>query len=471
MNMLSTNLREQSSIMARLLHVIDCGVVVGYMWLLLAWYRVPWSPYYTRFAVITFILCLIIFQSFQLYRSWRGWKFFQEFLVILRAWATVVGMLLFYFFVFKISHAYSRLIFLVWSISTPVLLFVFHVVARKILHHFRSRGKNVRHAVIAGAGELGVSLARELETIPWAGIDVIGFFDDKVEESDELQAMNKSLIGSIDSLPGYLESNDVDYVYIALPMRAEKKIFKILRECRSLGSRIYLVPDLYVYGLHHAEMQSLGSLIILNFNPNTEWKRSFDLIFSALVLTCISPLLLLIAILVKLQDGGPVFYRHPRITSTGREFGCLKFRSMKVDAEDMLEELLENDEELKKEWERSFKLKNDPRVTKLGKFLRKTSLDELPQFFNVLKGDMSVVGARPIVGKELTSFYKESAGRYCSMKPGITGPWQVEGRSDTSDYDKRVDMDDWYILNYSLWTDIKIIFKTVKRVFDGRGAY
>ncbi len=471
MNMLSTNLKEQSSIMARLLHIVDCGVVIGYLWLLLVWYRVPWSAYYSRFAIICFVVCMVIFQSFQLYRSWRGWKFFQEFLVIVRAWVTVVGLLLFYFFIFKISHAYSRLVFLVWSISTPVLLFSFHVLARKVLRYFRSRGKNVRHAVIAGAGELGISLARELETIPWAGIEVIGFFDDKVAKSDTLQEMGKSLIGTISTLPGYLESNDVDYVYIALPMRAERKIFKILRECRSLGSRIYLVPDLYVYGLHHAEMQSLGNLLVLNFNPNTEWKRSFDLIFSSMVLLSISPLLLLIALAVKLQDGGPVFYRHRRITSTGREFGCLKFRSMQVDAEEVLETLLAEDEELKEEWKKSFKLKNDPRVTKLGKFLRRTSLDELPQFFNVLRGDMSVVGARPIVGQELANFYKESAGRYCSMKPGITGPWQVAGRSDVNDYDERVGMDDWYILNYSLWTDIKIIFKTIKRIFDGRGAY
>lgn len=456
--------------MARLLHVIDCLVVVGYMWLLLVWYRVPWSPYYSRFAIISTVLCLISFQSFQLYRSWRGWKFFQEFLVILRAWGTVVGVLLFYFFVFKISHAYSRVVFLIWSLSTPILLFGLHVAARKILHHFRSQGKNVRHAVIAGAGDLGVSLARELEGIPWAGIDVIGFFDDKVEENAKIAEMGKNLLGDIDTLPGYLESNDIDYVYIALPMRAEKKIFKILRECRSLGARIYLVPDLYVYGLHHAEMQSLGSLLVLNFNPNTEWKRSFDVIFSSIVLACISPLMLLVALLVKLQDGGPIFYKHSRITSAGKEFGCLKFRSMVVNAEEMLDEMLENDPALRREWENSFKLQNDPRITRLGKFLRRTSLDELPQFINVLKGEMSVVGARPIVGKELTNFYKESAGRYCSMKPGITGPWQVERRSDSVNYDERVGMDDWYILNYSLWTDIKIIFKTIKRIFDGRGA-
>ncbi|HIQ37691.1 MAG TPA: sugar transferase, partial [Desulfocapsa sulfexigens] len=176
------------------------------------------------------------------------------------------------------------------------------------------------------------------------------------------------------------------------------------------------------------------------------------------------------AILVKLQDGGPVFYQHLRITATGKEFKCLKFLSMVVDAEEQLQQLLADNPEQREEWERSFKLKNDPRITRLGKFLRKSSLDELPQFINALKGEMSVVGARPIVDKELTNFYKESAGRYCSMKPGITGPWQVERRSDTSSYDERVGMDDWYILNYSLWTDIKIILKTVRRVFDGRGA-
>lgn len=470
MNMLSTNLREQSSIMARILHIVDCVVVVVYLWGLLVWYRVPWTPYYSRFAFITIVLCLVTFQSFQLYRSWRGWKFFQEFLVILRAWGTVIGVLLFYFFIFKISNAYSRVVFLIWSLTTPLLLFFLHVGARKILRRLRSQGKNVRHAVVAGAGDLGVSLARELETIPWAGIEVVGFFDDKVEESDELKKMGRQILGDIDHLPSYLECNDVDYVYIALPMRAERKIFKILRECRSLGARIYLVPDLYVFGLHHAEMQSLGSLIVLNFNPNTEWKRSFDVIFSSLIITLISPLLLIIGLLVKFQDGGPIFYHHRRITSAGKEFGCIKFRSMVVDAEEQLETLLEENEELRDEWQKTYKLQNDPRITPLGQFLRKTSLDELPQFFNVLKGEMSVVGARPIVGQELTDFYKESAGRYCSMKPGITGPWQVEHRSDSSSYDERVGLDDWYILNYSLWTDIKIIIKTIKRVFDGRGA-
>ncbi len=469
--MLSTNLREQSSLMARLLHLVDCLLVVGYLSALVQWYRVPWSEHYTRLVVITFVLCLITFQSFQLYRSWRGWKFYKEFYVIIRAWATIVGLLLFYFFIFKISVAYSRVVFMIWSTTTPILVFLLHMTARKILRFYRRRGKNIRRAVIAGAGDLGLSLVRELETIPWAGIEVMGFFDDKVAEEPHLTRMGKPVLGAISMLPEYLAVNDIDYVYIALPMRAERKIFSILRECRSLGSRIYLVPDLYVFGLHHAEVQSLGKMLILNFNPHTEWKRGFDVLFSLCVLAFCSPLMLLISLLIKLEDGGPVIYRHKRITAAGKEFDCLKFRTMRVGADNELKDLLENNPRLKREWEQSFKLKNDPRITRIGKILRKTSLDEFPQFINVLKGDMSVVGARPIVGGELNTFYRESAGRYCSMKPGITGPWQVSKRSDIDDYQERVDLDDWYILNYSLWTDIKIILRTVYIMFKRDGAY
>ncbi len=469
--MLSINLREQSSLIARFLHLFDCLLAVGYLTLLVFWYRVPWSPYYTRLVIITFVLCFISFQSFQLYRSWRGWKYFLEFLVILKAWFAVIGLLLFYFFIFKISIAYSRVTFLIWSTTTPLLIFALHVVARKLLRMIRQNGKNVRRAVIVGAGDLGLNLLKQVENMPWAGIEVLGFFDDKIDDEKTSEVHHKPILGNTAAITEFLDLHDIDYVYIALPMRAEKKIFRILRECRSLGARIYLVPDLYVFGLHHAEIQSLGDLLILNFNPNTEWKRSFDLIFSVAALICTLPITLVIALLVKLSDGGPVFYRHKRITSAGKTFNCLKFRTMRVGADQELKKLLQENEELRREWEQSYKLKNDPRVTAIGRFLRRTSLDELPQFINVIRGDMSVVGARPIVGKELSEFYKDSAGRYCSMKPGITGPWQVGRRSDVDEYEERVKLDDWYILNYSLWTDIKIIIKTVYCMLKGNGAY
>lgn len=469
--MLSINLREQSSLIVRFLHLFDCLLAVGYLALLVFWYRVPWSPYYTRLVIITFVLCFISFQSFQLYRSWRGWKYILEFLVILKAWFAVIGLLLFYFFIFKISIAYSRVTILIWSTTTPLLIFALHVVARKLLRKIRQNGKNVRRAVIVGAGDLGVNLLKQVENMPWAGIEVLGFFDDKIDEEKASEVHRKPILGNTAAITEFLDLHDIDYVYIALPMRAEKKIFRILRECRSLGARIYLVPDLYVYGLHHAEIQSFGDLLILNFNPNTEWKRSFDLVFAIAALICTLPLTLVIALLVKLGDGGPVFYRHKRITSAGKTFNCLKFRTMRVGADQELKKLLQENEELRREWEQSYKLKNDPRVTAIGRFLRRTSLDELPQFINVIRGDMSVVGARPIVGNELNEFYKDSAGRYCSMKPGITGPWQVGRRSNVNEYEERVKIDDWYILNYSLWTDIKIIIKTVYCMVRGNGAY
>jgi putative colanic acid biosynthesis UDP-glucose lipid carrier transferase len=457
--------------MARFLHLFDCLLVVGYLWLLVNWYRVPWSPYYTRLMIITAVITFISFQSFQLYRSWRGWKYFLEFLVILRAWGTIVGILLFYFFIFKISHAYSRVVILIWSITTPLLIFILHLAARKLLRVLRAKGKNVRRAVVVGAGELGTNLLKEVESMPWAGIEVLGFFDDKIDEQTTTEISGRPLLGNISDITEYLKLHDIDYVYIALPMRAEKKIFTILRECRSLGARIYLVPDLYLYGLHHSEIQSLGSLLILNFNPNTEWKRSFDLIFSTAALVFTLPLTLVIAALVKFSDGGPVFFKHKRITAAGKTFNCLKFRTMKVGADKDLELMLAEDPKLRKEWEQNYKLKSDPRITRIGKFLRRTSLDEFPQFINVIRGEMSVVGARPVVDNELNGFYKESAGRYCSMKPGITGPWQVGRRSNVDEYQERVQLDDWYILNYSLWTDIKIIIKTVYCMIRGNGAY
>ncbi len=469
--MLSTNLREQSSLIAKILYLLDCCLVIGFLWFLVYWYRVPPAQnYYSILSLITFILCLVSFQSFQLYRSWRGWRFYIEFLFILKAWGAVIGPILFYFFIFKISHAYSRGVFLIWSLTTPFLLFFAHVIARKILRNIRARGKNVRRAVVAGAGDLGKNLVREVESMPWAGIEVLGFFDDKVNDDKE-EVMGKPIMGDISKLPEFLKANDIDYVYIALPMRAEKKIFNILRECRSLGSRIYLIPDLYIFGLHHAEIQSLGQLLLLNFNPHTEWKRTFDVIFSILAVIITLPITLVISLFIKLEDGGPIFYRHRRIAAAGKEFECIKFRSMRIGADKELQHILEKNKELKEEWNKFYKLKDDPRVTRIGRFLRKTSLDELPQFLNVLKGDMSVVGARPVVHRELNGFYKESAGRYCSMKPGITGPWQVGRRSNIVDYDERVTMDDWYILNYSLWTDIKIILKTIKCMFKGNGAY
>jgi exopolysaccharide biosynthesis polyprenyl glycosylphosphotransferase len=472
---LSWNLRERSSLIYKFLLIIDCSIACGFLWFLVKLYQVPWSVHYTRLEIVVFVISFISFQSFQLYRSWRGWKFYREFLVIIKAWGTVIGILLFYFFIFKISEGYSRVVFIAWSLITPLLIFIAHLIVRKMLRYYRLQGKNIRHAVIVGAGDLGVRMLKQVEVAPWTGIVVVGYFDDKIETTEKLNELNKPWLGKISEIESYLRAHDIDLVYIALPMRAEKKIFSILRNCRDLGAQIFLVPDLYIFGLHHAEIQSLGEMLVLSFNPYRSWKRGFDIIFSAVVLLLASPLLLLIALLVKFDSPGPVFYRHRRITLSGREFECLKFRTMVVGAQEQLETILASDPALSEEWNKSYKLKNDPRVTRIGSFLRRTSLDEFPQFVNVLKGEMSVVGARPIIGRELEEFYKnkdtESAGLYCSMKPGVTGPWQVMMRTDMENYQDRVDLDDWYVLNHSLWNDIKIIGQTILCVITGKGAY
>ena len=210
---------------------------------------------------------------------------------------------------------------------------------------------------------------------------------------------------------------------------------------------------------------------IINFNPDYPWKRYFDIVFSVIIILLSLPITLLIALLIKLEDRGPIFYRARRISLAGKEFKCWKFRTMVVDAEKKLAQILNTDPDAKREWDSIFKLKNDPRITKIGRILRKFSLDELPQFINVLKGDMSIVGARPVVYAELCQHYKENAGLYCSIKPGITGLWQVGPRNDMDDYTQRVELDMWYLQHLSFWLDLKIICRTVTVLFNSKGAY
>lgn len=199
-------------------------------------------------------------------------------------------------------------------------------------------------------------------------------------------------------------------------------------------------------------------------------KTVFDFTLTAVGTICISPLLAYIAYRIKKEDPGPVFFAHTRIGKDGKSFPCYKFRSMVVNSQEMLQKYLAENPAAKEEWERDFKLKDDPRVTPIGKFLRSTSLDELPQIFNVLRGEMSLVGPRPVIQEELDKYYGETAKLYCTVKPGITGLWQVSGRSDLG-YDERVVLDATYIKYRSMWGDIVILWKTIGVVLMKKGAY
>lgn len=199
-------------------------------------------------------------------------------------------------------------------------------------------------------------------------------------------------------------------------------------------------------------------------------KRAFDILFSLFALLLTGPFLLLLGVLVTLTSSGHAIYGHRRVGRGGKAFRCYKFRTMYLDADKRLELLLASDPLLKEEWDKNHKLKNDPRVTPLGKFLRKTSLDEFPQFWNVLKGDLSIVGPRPVVYQELTKFYGEQASHVLSVRPGLTGPWQISGRSNVS-YAERVRMDVDYVNNRNFLLDLTIIIKTIPAMLSSRGAY
>ena len=199
-------------------------------------------------------------------------------------------------------------------------------------------------------------------------------------------------------------------------------------------------------------------------------KTVFDYSLTAVGTVCISPLLVYIAYRIKKEDPGPVFFAHERIGKDGKPFPCYKFRSMVVNSKEMLEKYLAEKSDARAEWERDFKLKDDPRITPIGKVLRRTSLDELPQIFNVLRGEMSLVGPRPVIQEELDKYYGETAKLYASVKPGITGLWQVSGRSDLG-YDQRVALDAEYIKHRSFWGDVVILWKTIGVVLMKKGAY
>lgn len=256
-----------------------------------------------------------------------------------------------------------------------------------------------------------------------------------------------------------------------------KKMSKVVTDIQPFVKNIVFTPNLSNIPIANMEINKLPieNVVLLNVKNNLALRRNkiikyiFDMVLTIIGTICISPILICIAIWIYKDSPGPVIFKHMRVGKDGKIFPCYKFRSMCVDAKEKLEELLKNDPEARAEWERDFKLKHDPRITKSGAFLRRTSLDELPQIFNVLKGEMSLVGPRPIIKDEMER-YGNHIDDYLMVKPGIAGIWQCSGRSDTT-YQERVQMDSWYVRNWSVWLDIMILWKTLEAVIAKKGAY
>ena len=266
-------------------------------------------------------------------------------------------------------------------------------------------------------------------------------------------------------------------VVIAAPGISRRQLQQLINDIQPWVKNISFIPDLIGTPMAGVDASILFSekILMLNIRNNLSrrynriFKRAFDLILTVVGGLMISPILLGIAVVVAVDNRGRIIFAHERVGRGGKKFPCYKFQTMVPDAQERLEKYLAENAEARREWEETFKLTNDPRVTKLGEFLRRTSLDELPQLWNVIRGDMSLVGPRPIVEAEVVK-YGENIREDYMVLPGITGMWQVSGRSDTT-YAERVSMDAWYVRNWSVWIDIMYLFKTVKAVVTGKGAY
>lgn len=378
-------------------------------------------------------------------------------------------MLLFAWLLFN-RHAeiYSRVVMAFSMCSTMVIMPMTRAVARRIMKYLKFGEINV---VIAGAGQTGVAVARELSSNAYYGFRVVAFLDDDPQKKGQ-EISGIPVLGNLSMAKDVAEEWNINYAICCLPVPVVTSIFQ---QYSAYFKHILFVPANTVFPISWLSPVAIG--VFSGFEVRNKLLQPFsrmikfflEILMAASVIMVLFPLFFILAVCVKLSSPGPVFYRSWRLGKNDKKIGVWKFRTMYADADERLEKLLAGNPEIRKGWERDFKLQNDPRITPIGDFLRKTSLDELPQFWNVLTGDMSIIGPRPIVEEEV-AHYGQTYEIRKRVKPGITGLWQVSGRNDT-EYAYRVVLDSYYIVNWSVWLDYYIFFKTVLIVLLRKGAW
>ncbi|MGA7800311.1 MAG: undecaprenyl-phosphate glucose phosphotransferase [Gammaproteobacteria bacterium] len=459
-------LKDHATVLVAFVRVVDGLLVLVPGLLAYDWYLGTW-PLPTDYRIAFFaalLLMLVVFPAFGLYQSGRGGGLLFELRRFTGAWGTVIGALVILGFSTKTSDQFSRIWLGTWGVSTWVALMAFHASLRIGLRWVRERGFNVRRIAIIGAGNLGSTVAKRIQDAPWTGLKILGFYDDNPAlHGTRVQGL--MVKGPPSRLCKLLRHNIVDEVWLALPLRAEPRVKEILHDLRHSTVTVRFVPDIFGFHLLNHSMSDVAGIPVLDLNAspmvgvNRIIKACEDRLISALVLVMASPVFALLAIGVKLSSPGPVFYRQQRVSWNGRPFMMLKFRSMPVDAE----------RESGAVWAKS----GEQRATAFGAFLRRTSLDELAQFLNVLKGDMSIVGPRP-ERPVFVERFKDEIPNYMKkhlVKAGITGWAQVNGWRGDTDLGRRIECDMQYIENWSLWLDFKIMFLTLFRGFVHKNAY
>jgi len=463
-------IRPHQSTVGFLFRLSDWGWIAAGLWMSCIFFNVTWDIRYTVAAAGAACLFYALAEHHDLYRSWRGVQASEEWIQIFWAWVGAVLGLLFLAFLSKQSADYSRRVLLTWFVSAPLVLIFWRMVVRRILCIARSCGWNFRTAVIAGAGELGLRLGRMFLDDPAMGIQLLGFYDDKKPKGHQpLVDRSIQVEGTLDDLASRARAGGyADLVYMALPMKAEHRIRQIVADLADTTTSVYILPDIYAFDLLHARWQNLGGIPVVSiyetpFKGINAWlKRLEDLVLGSIVLFLAAEPMVLIAIGVKLSSPGPIIFRQRRYGLNGEVIKVWKFRTMTA--------CYDGDRFVQTK-------KSDHRVTQLGALLRRTSLDELPQLFNVLLRQMSLVGPRPLP-VAMNEHYRRLISRCMlrhEVKPGITGLAQVNGwRGEADVIDKmeeRVECDIEYIRNWSLAMDLLILMRTPLVVFKGTNAY
>lgn len=411
-----------------------------------------------------------IFHFNELYNTHYLFSSTQEYKKIFSSCSIAFTLVVVVTFIFPVVRVSRGWIVLAW-IAAMLIVILGRFLMRRVAYFLRGRGWLTDRVLIVGVDEEARAIARQIVSMPTSGVQIVGFIDPYIPAGSLVEGEMR-VVGSIDSLPELKEYLNIDELIIstsALPRADVLQIFQTFGHSEDVELRFS--PGLFEIYTSGVRVKEIGSVSLVSMRKvrldgiETTVKTLTDYTVAILALLVLSPILITIGILIKLDSKGPALYRRRVVGSQGREFDAFKFRTMHVNGA----EILAKHPELQAELEENFKLKDDPRVTRVGRWVRKYSLDELPQLLNVLLGQMSVVGPRMITPAELEKYGKWRLNLW-TVKPGITGLWQISGRSDVS-YDERVRLDLYYIRNYTFWFDIQILWRTVPIVFGGRGAY
>ncbi len=429
---------------------------------------VPFGAYLPAAALLTALL-LVAYKLERVYDQRRGASWLDEVYAIFSGTLIGIAALTIFYFYFR-PLVYSRLMFGYTAVLIIAMLSLGRLITRSLLNRLRRRGIAIDRVLIVGAGEVGRTIMRNVVAQPELGYQVVGFVDDDPAKQSTDIGRFRALGGTEDLLRA-IEEEAVDEVIVTLPWTSHRKIVNIMSHCEHRGVRAKIVPDLFQMKLNRVDVDEINGIPLIGVKEvsirgwNLAVKRVLDVALSLLSLIILSPLLLIIAIIIRRDSPGPVLFRQTRVGRNGKLFTFYKFRSMHWDAEKIRPQLADLNEATGP----LFKIRDDPRLTRMGRFLRRTSLDEWPQLYNVLRGDMSLVGPRPAIPSEVEQ-YRDWHRKRLEVSPGVTGLWQVSGRSELT-FDEMVMLDLFYAENWSLWLDLKILAKTIPTVILGTGAY